>query len=550
MDQHQKLSQVSSIPITFNVLDYGAVGDGQVLVTTALQAAIDACSRAGGGTVFLPAGVYLTGALFLYSNITLYIDAGATVLGSPDPAHYPVIHSRWEGLDQDTYAPLIGGSGLERVAILGRGVINGQGEIWWQRHRERSLQYPRPRLISFKNCSNVLIQGITALNSPSWTVTPLRCENVTIDGITIINPPDSPNTDGINPDSCCNVHISNCHIDVGDDCVTIKSGIEDNGRDRLQPCENITITNCTMLHGHGGVVIGSEMSGDVRNVVIANCVFTGTDRGIRIKTRRGRGGVVEYVRVTNIIMQDILCPFTMNLYYAVGARGDQTVSDRRPRPVSDDTPRLRHIHLSHITARNVKVAAGFIYGLAEMPLQNISLSDISISMSPDSEAGYPEMADGLELMQQAGLFMHNAEYVRLDHVEITGQLGPALSLVDVAEVDLNACASFTPDTEAPVINLQNVKEAFIRNCRAAADTEIFLSITGEQSRGIHLNGNHLARADLPIVLAADVNPDAVTFATLSRGPNGVDTGQANVAASPTNFTYPKSETKENNQEIF
>ncbi len=507
MDQ---LPQVSTSPVTFNALDYGAVGDGQTLVTTALQSAIDACSRAGGGTVFLPAGIYLTGAIFLHSDVTLYIDAGATVLGSPEAAHYPVIHSRWEGLEQDTYAPLIGGSGLERIAVIGRGVINGQGEIWWQRHRERTLQYPRPRLISFKDCSNVLIQGITALNSPSWTITPLRCENVTIDGITILNPPDSPNTDGINPDSCRNVHISNCHIDVGDDCVTIKSGVEGNGRDRLQPCENITITNCTMVHGHGGVVIGSEMSGDVRNVVISNCVFTGTDRGIRIKSRRGRGGVVEYVRVTNIVMQDVLCPFTMNLYYAVGARGDQVVSDRRPRPVSDGTPRLHHIHLSHITARNVKVAAGFIYGLAEMPLQNISLSDISISMSPDAEAGYPEMADGLELMQQAGLYMHNAEHVRLHHIEITGQLGPALSLADVAEVDLNACTSSTPDTKVPVIYLQDVKEAFIHGCRASAGTDVFLSIAGERSQGIHLNGNYLARAVQAVALAAEVSPDAVT----------------------------------------
>lgn len=234
-------------------------------------------------------------------------------------------------MDRDTYAPLLGGANLTHIAVTGRGVVDGQGAAWWQRHRAGSLAHPRPRLISFQDCRNVRIAGITCINSPSWTVSPLRCENVTVDGITIVNPQDSPNTDGINPDSCHNVHIANCHIDVGDDCIAIKSGTEASDRSALQPCENITVTNCTMLHGHGGVVIGSEMSGSVRNVVISNCVFDGTDRGIRFKSRRGRGGVVEDVRVTNIIMRDVLCPVTVNLYYAVGVWGDPDVADRRPR---------------------------------------------------------------------------------------------------------------------------------------------------------------------------------------------------------------------------
>src|SRR5207245_3333293 len=151
------------------------------------------------------------------------------------------------------------------------------------------------------------------LNSPAWTINPVRCENVTVHRVTIKNPADSPNTDGINPDSCRYVHISDCHIDVGDDCITIKSGIETEAEDKRGPCENITITNCTMAHGHGAVVLGSEMSGDVRNVVISNCVFSETECGIRIKTRRGRGGVIEDVRVSNIVMSDVLLPFSVNL---------------------------------------------------------------------------------------------------------------------------------------------------------------------------------------------------------------------------------------------
>ena len=414
----------------FNVLDYGALGDGQTLDSPAIQAAIDACRHAGGGTVYFPAGNYVTGSLFLRDKITLHIDAGATLLGSADENDYPVIRARWEGVERETYAPVIAGSNLHHIAITGRGTINGRGAPWWAKHRAKTLKYPRPRLISFENCANVLIEGVTLTNSPSWTINPVRCENVTVDKVTIVNPPDSPNTDGINPDSCRNVHISNCHVDVGDDCVTIKSGTEAAGRENLSPCENITVTNCTMVHGHGGVVIGSEMSGSVRNVVISNCIFVGTDRGIRFKSRRGRGGIVEDIRVTNIVMQDVLCPFTMNLYYHIGVKGNKDISDKRPHPVDEGTPRFRRIHFSHITARAAKYAAAFLYGLPEMPLEDVSFDDISISMSPDAPAGEPDMADDIEPMQRAGFFVRHARRLRLRDVEITGQLGPPFMLTD------------------------------------------------------------------------------------------------------------------------
>ena len=269
-----------------NVRQSGAVGDGAASDTRALQGAIDAAAQSGGGTVLVPAGKYVTGSLFLRDNITLFLDAGAILLGSENPADYPIARARWEGVTQDTHAPLVAGERLKNIALVGRGTIDGRGAIWWQKHRAKTLDAPRPRLISFANSTNVLIEGVTLMNSPAWTINPVRCENVTVDKVTIVNPPDSPNTDGINPDSCRNVHISNCHVDVGDDCVTIKSGIETESPELRAPCENITVTNCTMVHGHGGVVIGSEMSGGVRNVVISNCVFVGTDRGIRLKSRR------------------------------------------------------------------------------------------------------------------------------------------------------------------------------------------------------------------------------------------------------------------------
>ncbi len=427
------MTEEMGLAAVFNVRKHGAAGDGQTLDWCALQAAIDACAEQGGGTVYLPAGQYLTGSLFLRNNITLYLDSGAMIVGSENPEHYPVIHSRWEGRHQDTHAPLIGGDHLRNIAVTGRGTLDGRGPVWWKAKEAKTLGYPRPRLVSFSDCSNVLIEGITAINSPSWTINPVHCENVTIHGITVINPADSPNTDGINPDSCRLVRISDCYVSVGDDCITIKSGTEHEHPDRCAPCRDITITNCTLERGHGGVVIGSEMSGGVKNVVISNCVFIGTDRGIRIKSRRGRGGIIEDIRVSNLIMDGVLCPFTMNLYYHIGERGNLSISDKKPRSVDDGTPRLRRIHFSHITAREVKHAAGFLYGLAEMPLEDISLSDISISISAEADSGYPEMADDIPSMSQAGFFIRNARHVRLEHVEVTGQVGEAFDLDESVE---------------------------------------------------------------------------------------------------------------------
>jgi polygalacturonase len=261
----------------------------------------------------------------------------------------------------------------------------------------------------------------------------VRCENVTVQKVTIVNPADSPNTDGINPDSCRYVHISDCHIDVGDDCITLKSGIETEAEDKRGPTENVTITNCTMAHGHGGVVLGSEMSGDVRNVVISNCVFIGTDRGIRIKTRRGRGGVIEDVRVSNIVMRDVLVPFTVNLYYHFLAKGNAVVADRSARPVDAGTPRVRRIRFGDITADDAHYAAAFLYGLPESPIEDVTFRDVAIRMSEDARSGMAEDLDDLEPMSRAGFIARNVRGLRLDGVEVRGQAGAAFIFENVEQ---------------------------------------------------------------------------------------------------------------------
>jgi len=489
----------------FTITDYGAAGDGQTLDTKAIQEAIEACSRAGGGTVYIPSGTYVTGSIFLKSNTTLFLEAGAVLWGSREIKDYPLIDSRWEGSSRKTHANLIGGDDLENVAVMGRGIIDARGDFWWKMLMAGELSHPRPRLISFGRSTNVLIEGITLTNSPSWTVHPFHCENVTVNKVTIINPANSPNTDGINPEACCNVHISNCHVDVGDDCVTIKSGTE-HDRKQLSPCENITITNCTMVHGHGGVVIGSEMSGDVRNVVISNCIFMGTDRGIRLKSRRERGGVVEDIRVTNVVMKNVLCPFIMNLFYGCGAWGTDKISDKAAWPVNEGTPRFRRIHFSNITARKVQYAAAFIYGLPEMFVEDVSFSDINVSMDPDAQAGDPAMAPDMQPMQRAGFFSCNARRVRFHNVEITGHLGSAFMLTNVEDADISNCTAPTAN-QSPVIFMKNVNNAFVHGCRAITGTGDFLRIEGPDSQTIALSGNNMMSAQNPVSMAADARPD-------------------------------------------
>ncbi|MFS0778229.1 glycoside hydrolase family 28 protein [Neobacillus sp. 3P2-tot-E-2] len=426
---------------TYYITDFGALADGS-LCTKYIQNAIDEASINGGGQIVIPSGVFLSGALFLKDNIELHLSIGATLKFSDEQEDYPVVVSRWEGVVREVYASCIYAADAKNIAITGFGTIDGNGEKWWHifRNEREKLAYPRPKLISFDGCEHITIRDVSLIKSPSWTVNPIRCHDVTIDNLSILNPSDSPNTDGIDPESCKNVRISNCHIDVGDDCIAIKAGTEDTA-ERVS-CENITITNCTMVHGHGAVVFGSEMSGDIRNVTISNCTFQDTDRGIRFKSRRGRGGVVEDIRVDNIVMERVICPFILNLYYFCGPKGkDKYVWDKNPYPITKETPSFRRIHFSNITARNVHASAGFIYGLAEQYVSEITFNNIDISMAEDPIPGKPAMMAGLEDMNNRGFYVGFSKDILINRVTIENHEGPAFYVEYSQDVEITHCKS-------------------------------------------------------------------------------------------------------------
>lgn len=410
-----------------NILDFGAVRGKRS--GEAIQRAIDEAAAQGGGRVTVPAGVFETAGLVLRSHVELHLESGAVLRFTDDFDAYPIIRTRWEGFEQDSYRPLIYAKGEENVALTGLGTLEGCGGKWWAAFRAGEMRAARPCFICFEDCRRVRMEGFKVTNSPAWTVHPLRCENVTIHGLTVVNPADSPNTDGIDPESCRNVRISDCHIDVGDDCIAVKAGTED--ADERVPCENITVTGCTMVHGHGGVVLGSEMSGGIRRVAIAGCVFDGTDRGIRIKSRRGRGGSVEDVSVTGVVMNDVLCPLVVNLMYFCGKDGKApVVSDPNPQPVDGRTPHVRRIRMADIVVTGAKSAAACLYGLPEAPLEDISIVNTQIHLV-ESEPQVPVMNALAVPVTCCGLRAEHVRGLHMTDLRIVGARGEAIAQKDV-----------------------------------------------------------------------------------------------------------------------
>lgn len=461
-----------------SIKDFGAISGGNVMNTKAFADAIDAIVKKGGGKVVIPRGIWLTGPVQLKSNVNLHADAGALIIFSKNFDDYPLVETSFEGLNTVRCTSPIYGRDLENVAITGDGVFDGSGEAWRQVKKskmtsdqwktlvasggvlneqgntwyptQRSLDgakatenfnvpnfktkeemeaikdFLRPVMVSLINCKKILLDGPTFQNSPAWCLHPLMSEDVTIRNLTIRNPWYSQNGDGLDLESCKNVVIQNCGFDVGDDAICIKSGKDKDGRDRGKPTENVIVNNCVVYHGHGGFVVGSEMSGGVKNVHVSNCTFIGTDVGLRFKSTRGRGGVVENIYISNIDMVNIPAEALLfDLYYSGNSpvpTDEEKLQDKDKLaallpPVTEETPSFKDIYVKNVTCKGAGRAA-FMQGLPEMNLRNIQLSNLTISSTM-----------GIEMIDADGIIMEN--------VNITAEKGYAIQMNNSKNVKIN-----------------------------------------------------------------------------------------------------------------
>ncbi|MHC4117713.1 MAG: glycoside hydrolase family 28 protein [Planctomycetota bacterium] len=383
----------------FVITDFGAVGGGKILCTDAVRKAVAACHKAGGGQVVVPPGRFLVGAIHLRSNVNLHVATGAVLLFSREPRDYlPVVFTRWEGVECMNYSAFIYAFEQESIAVTGKGTLDGQADNmhWWpwkgkseygyeqgqpeqssarkkmfdmgQRGvpvRERifgEAGYMRPNFIQTYRCKNILIEGVTILRSPMWEIHPVLCESVTVRRVTVDS--HGPNNDGCNPESCNGVLIEDCYFDTGDDCIALKSGRNNDGRRVNRPVENVVVRNCRMKDGHGGIVIGSEISGGARNIFAENCLMDSPnlDRMLRIKTNSVRGGTIEHIFLRNIRVGQVGdAIFRVNFLYEEGD------ADRF-------TPTVRDVHMSNITAEKSKYGL-YLRGYERSPVRDIYLEN-------------------------------------------------------------------------------------------------------------------------------------------------------------------------------
>jgi polygalacturonase len=457
-----------------NLLDFGGKPDGVTLNTDAFANAMQELSNKGGGTLIVPKGIWFTGPIVFASNIEMHLEKGALILFSPDKTLYPLVETIFEGLSTRRCQSPISGRNLENIAITGEGSINGSGEAWrplkkgkvseshWKKvissggvvkdgdywfPSEGSLKgfemsdmnvprlnlteaewleikdFLRPVMVNFIECKNVYLQGVLFENSPAWNIHPLMCENVIIDGIFARNPGYSQNGDGLDLESCKNSIIVNSLFDVGDDAICIKSGKDEEGRLRGRPTENVIVENCKVFQGHGGFVVGSEMSGSVKNISVKNCQFLGTDVGLRFKSNRGRGGVVENIYISDIYMFNIATDsFLFDLFYGGKsaseslADGDITPTQETAFPVTEETPIFRNIYVKDLISRNARRAM-FFNGLPEMNIENINVENAFITA-------------------QYGAEFSESKNISLKNVHVVSEDGPAYLFNNVK--DFNA----------------------------------------------------------------------------------------------------------------
>ena len=401
---HPKLPVIPSR--RFFITDFGAIGNGKQSNTEAFRKAVAACVQAGGGQVVVPTGIFVTGPFELASNLALVLERGAVVRGSENFADYETSERK--------VLPLISGKRLTNVAIQGEGTIDGAGGLWWKRFRaERAAgvpqqgqprqagqpqETPRPKLVLLTDCANVLVQGVTLKDSPQFHLVPQRCHDVTIENVTITAPADSPNTDGIDPSSSRDVLVRHCTIDVGDDHVAFKSNPGEGAT------ENVLVTDCTFRHGHGASV-GSNIGGGIRHIIVQNCTFDGADNGIRIKSARDRGGLVENIVYRKLTMRNVGVAITLNLFYF-----DKVAQqERKAGAVTSTTPIVRGVRISDVTVDGAKTA-GDIVGLPEMPIDGVTIENVRVNAN-------------------TGMTVQDAKNVSMRNVRIVSQKGEPVRVV-------------------------------------------------------------------------------------------------------------------------
>jgi DNA sulfur modification protein DndE len=508
---------------TFNIIKYGAVGDGIKTNTKAFSNAINECSKSGGGVVFVPAGLWLTGPIELKNNVNLNLAQGALVLFSSNVNDYPMVVSYWEGQQAWRCQSPISGFNLQNIAITGQGVFDGSGDAWrlvkknkltslqWNKlissggivSADKATWYPsegslkgnqmynqgtlppisdsaayrkikdylRPVMVSLVQCKSVLLDGPVFQNSPSWCLHPMLCENLFIRNLTVRNPWYAQNGDGIDIESCSTGEVRNCSFDVGDDAICIKSGRDEEGRKRGKPTENFVITGCIVYHGHGGFVIGSEMSGGVRNLFVDNCTFLGTDIGLRFKTTRGRGGIVENIYVSNISMINIPTEaIRFDMYYSGTSpvpEGDEKAKSREPEKqyeINSGTPQFKDFYIRNIMCNGASQAI-YLQGIPEMTIKNITIENSTFKTIK-------------------GITCIDGENIQLKNITLNLTNGDGAEIVNSKSVSLN------------MFEVLNYKGKLLK-------------VSGERTSGITITGNLKKIAETDIETSSEVKSKVI-----------------------------------------
>ncbi len=505
---------------TFRITAFGGAADGITLNTKAIDEAIAACHASGGGTVVVPKGFWLTGPVRLKSNVNLHISKGAVLQFTDDTDLYPLIKTNWEGLEAIRAISPIYARDSENIAITGDGILDGAGQAWrpvkknkmtppeWNAlvksggylNEKKDMWYPteralkgsmqtrpgvvaegydikkaeeikeflRPNMVSLINCKGVLIEGVTIQNSPAWCLHPLLSQHLTFRNITVRNPWNAQNGDGLDLESCRYVLVENCMFDVGDDGICIKSGRDEEGRRRGVPTEDVIVRNSTVFHGHGGFVVGSEMSGGARNLFVYDCNFIGTDIGLRFKTTRGRGGVVEKVFIRDIRMSHIGgAAILFDMYYMAKDPLAVFGGDENPsiefQPVNEGTPQFRDITIEDVVCNGAETAV-FVRGLPEMNIRNIAMKNLSMKTSA-----------GIVCIEGEGISISNSTFIQ--------------------------------DTPT-VVQLQNSKNITFDGVKYGAAAN-FMNITGERSKDIKLVNSDAANGKPVVLFGEKVSRDVL-----------------------------------------